>query len=132
MSEETQETSGVVNKLAKVVREHRSHSNGFWTLNIGHLTTIVCAIIPAIIIFAKMSERTTENAKAIEVNAQVISRMDREGTKASQLSLQLDHQIVMAHESRLQRTEDAISSIAVMKEQISRISDDIKSIKPRP
>lgn len=110
------------------------HINGensrFWQINIGHIGAIAIFLATAFVGYGRLSSQFENMSVSIAHDQGRLDKMDESDVQTGQKGA-LDHQILMAHETRLQKTEDLISQVGVMKEKIDRISDDIKEIKDR-
>lgn len=109
--------------------EQPKKSNPFWYINIGHIMSAAIMAVTIFVGYGRLSERFETLAREVQANSLRIAEIDRSGTAASQQKVALDHQIIVNHDARIQRVEMAIEQILVMKEQISRMSEDLHTLR---
>jgi hypothetical protein len=101
--------------------------NPFWKPNIGHIVIVATVLFG----WGRMSERfDTMLAKQVE-DEKKLESIDKNGTNYSSNKLFFDQNLLTDHNERIRKIEDAVVNVAVLKEKIDRISDDVSDIKKR-
>jgi hypothetical protein len=97
----------------------------FWKPNVGHFALFAALLIG----YGRLSERFDTFARNQSNDEAKMERMDRDGTNASKEGIHLEGQVIAGHEKRIEKIEDAISGISVMREKIDAMRDELHDIK---
>lgn len=101
----------------------------WYHLTLTQLITILTVLMGGAVSLGWYQSRLVAVETSVPTLTQRVALIDTNGTIASQRSIALDHQLLMSHEQRLQRIEDVGAQLAVIREQISRVREDIQTLK---
>ncbi len=104
---------------------HNVLRSQFWKPNIGSFG--VAALI--LIGYGRLSERFDDVVKKQTEDEIKLTAMDKGGTVFSASQLKLEAMTLEDHSNRLRKIEDAVVNVAVMREKLDRLSDDIHEMK---